>query len=99
MRRQRPTRRWPELWFEVPDSRRVFAVFEQPDLKATFAFTITAPAAWVVVSNSPAPEPEPIAGTDFATWRFAPTPLLSSYVTAIVAGPYVSTHSRGVGAK
>lgn len=35
--------------FEVPDSRRVFAVFEQPDLKATFAFTVTAPAAWKVV--------------------------------------------------
>ena len=36
--------------FEVPDSRRVFAVFEQPDLKATFTFTITAPAAWAAVS-------------------------------------------------
>src|SRR5690606_6715197 len=32
--------------FEVPDSRRVFAVFEQPDLKATFQFTVTAPSAW-----------------------------------------------------
>ena len=39
--------------FEVPDSRRVFAVFEQPDLKATFQFTVTAPAAWQVVSNEP----------------------------------------------
>jgi len=73
--------------FEVPDSRRVFAVFEQPDLKATFQFTITAPSAWEVVSNSPTPEPEKIDGW-FSTWRFAPTPLLSSYVTAIVAGPY-----------
>ncbi|MCY7412424.1 MAG: aminopeptidase N, partial [Salinibacterium sp.] len=43
--------------FEVPDSRRVFAVFEQPDLKATFQFTVTAPERWVVVSNSPAPVP------------------------------------------
>ena len=34
--------------FEVPDSRRVFAVFEQPDLKATFQFTVTAPASWKV---------------------------------------------------
>ena len=39
--------------FEVADSRRVFAVFEQPDLKATFAFTVTAPAHWTVVSNYP----------------------------------------------
>lgn len=73
--------------FEVADSRRVFAVFEQPDLKATFTFTVTAPAHWTVVSNSPTPEPTPAAeGT--ATWAFDPTPVLSSYVTAIVAGPY-----------
>ncbi|MCU1512922.1 MAG: aminopeptidase [Microbacteriaceae bacterium] len=72
--------------FEVPDSRRVFAVFEQPDLKATFQFTVTAPAAWQVVSNQPTPQPT-LAG-DSATWAFEPTPRLSSYVTAIVAGPY-----------
>ena len=41
--------------FEVPDSRRVFPVFEQPDLKATFAFTVTAPASWQMISNSPTP--------------------------------------------
>ncbi|MBD8102659.1 aminopeptidase N [Plantibacter sp. CFBP 8775] len=73
--------------FEVPDSRRVFAVFEQPDLKATFTFTITAPAAWQVVSNSPTPEPVP-AHDGAATWSFAPTQRISSYITAIVAGPY-----------
>ncbi|MCU1637601.1 MAG: aminopeptidase [Microbacteriaceae bacterium] len=79
--------------FEVPDARRVFAVFEQPDLKATFTFNVTAPAAWEVVSNSPTPIPEPVAGTSAATWRFAPTPVLSSYVTALVAGPYAVTRS------
>ena len=79
--------------FEVPDSRRVFAVFEQPDLKATFQFTVTAPAAWKVVSNSPTPEPSP-AGADTATWTFAPTPRISSYITALVAGPYESVFSE-----
>ncbi|MDD9205908.1 aminopeptidase N, partial [Georgenia sp. 10Sc9-8] len=75
--------------FEVADSRRVLAVFEQPDLKATFTFTVTAPAHWTVVSNSPTPEAEPAAGRpDAATWHFAPTEVLSSYVTAVVAGPY-----------
>lgn len=78
--------------FEVPDSRRVFAVFEQPDLKATFQFTVKAPANWQVVSNQPTPEPEvstsSTTGHDEATWTFAPTPILSSYVTALVAGPY-----------
>ena len=73
--------------FEVADTRRMFAVFEQPDLKATFAFTVTAPEHWQVVSTSPTPEPVP-AGAGTATWTFAPTPVLPCYVTAIVAGPY-----------
>ena len=89
--------------FEVPDSRRMFAVFEQPDLKATFAFTVTAPAHWVVVSNYPqVGEPEAVEGgtnrnggvdQGTATWTFETTPRLSSYVTAIVAGPYHHEHS------
>jgi aminopeptidase N len=72
--------------FEVPDSRRVFAVFEQPDLKATFQFTVTAPARWQVVSNQTTPEP--VVDGENGTWTFAPTPVLSSYITAIIAGPY-----------
>ena len=70
--------------FEVPDSRRMFAVFEQPDLKASFTFTLTAPAHWEVVSNSPTPEP--VDAHDGAkTWAFSPTPRISSYITALVA--------------
>ena len=72
--------------FEVPDSRRMFAVFEQPDLKAEFTFTVTAPARWQVVSNSPTPEPR--VDGDIATWAFPPTTRISSYITALVAGPY-----------
>lgn len=79
--------------FEVPDSRRVFAVFEQPDLKATFQFTVTAPAEWKVVSNSPTPSPV-AAGDGTATWTFEPTPRISSYITALVAGPYEVTTSE-----
>jgi len=83
--------------FEVADSRRVFAVFEQPDLKATFAFTVTAPAHWTVISNSPAAaDPEHVPGvinangrdTGARRWVFAATPPISSYITAVVAGPY-----------
>ncbi|XPP25739.1 MAG: aminopeptidase N [Leucobacter sp.] len=77
--------------FEVPDSRRVFPVFEQPDLKATFAFTVTAPARWQVVSNQPTPDPQPAgerAGEELAVWAFEPTPVMSSYITALIAGPY-----------
>jgi aminopeptidase N len=84
--------------FEVPDSRRVFAVFEQPDLKATFSFTVTAPAAWEIISNSPTPEPVSAGtsadGVALATWVFAPTHTISSYITALVAGPYAVVRSE-----
>ncbi|HYI34170.1 MAG TPA: aminopeptidase N [Glaciibacter sp.] len=78
--------------FEVPDSRRMFAVFEQPDLKATFRFTVTAPAAWEVVSNSVTPEPTD-AGNGTKTWAFEPTKVMSSYITALIAGPYAVVRS------
>ena len=73
--------------FEVPDARRVFASFEQPDLKATFQFTVTAPEGWTVISNSPTPEPVD------RVWTFEPTPRISSYITALIVGPYHSVHS------
>ncbi|MFI9251670.1 aminopeptidase N [Streptomyces sp. NPDC053069] len=73
--------------FEVPDARRVFASFEQPDLKATFQFTVKAPEGWTVISNSPTPEPKD------NVWAFEPTPRISSYITALIVGPYHSVHS------
>ena len=79
--------------FEVPDSRRMFAVFEQPDLKATFSFNITAPSYWKVVSNSPTPEPHELR-EGVSVWNFAPTPRISSYITALVAGPYVEVNDE-----
>ena len=84
--------------FEVPDSRRMFAVFEQPDLKATFRFTVTAPSHWDVISNSPTPEPvaagDLTEGSPRSTWSFEPTPRISSYITALIAGPYQSVRSE-----
>ncbi|MEY9930586.1 aminopeptidase N [Catenulispora sp. GP43] len=79
--------------FASPDSRRAFAVFEQPDLKATFAFTVRAPETWQVFSNSPTPESqsqsEPHShGDGAAVWVFEPTPRISSYVTAVAGGKY-----------
>lgn len=74
--------------FEVPDARRVYTVFEQPDLKADFTFTVTTPADWKVFSNSPSPEPEITGDGTAAIHRFTPTEKISSYLTAIVAGPY-----------
>ncbi|MFF3610482.1 aminopeptidase N [Streptomyces sp. NPDC002580] len=73
--------------FEVPDARRVFASFEQPDLKATFQFTVKAPSGWTVISNSATPEPKD------DVWVFEPTPRISTYITALIVGPYHSVHS------
>ena len=72
--------------FEVPDARRVFTTFEQPDLKATFTFTVTVPAGWKVFSNSATPEPE--MNESSWTYRFEETERISTYITAIIAGPY-----------
>ena len=73
--------------FESADARRMYACFEQPDMKATFALTVDAPAHWQVVSNSPTPEPTPVRD-GVMRWTFEPTPRISTYITALVAGPY-----------
>ena len=73
--------------FESADARRMYACFEQPDLKATFQLTVTAPDHWQVISNSPTPA-QHSAGNGTATWTFEPTPRMSTYITALVAGPY-----------
>ncbi len=74
--------------FEPADARKVFANFEQPDLKAAFTFHVTAPANWIVLSNQPAPEPEPAGRGGAGVWHFPPTPRISTYLTAVVAGEY-----------
>jgi aminopeptidase N len=74
--------------FAAAHARQVFANFEQPDLKATFAFHVTVQRQWIVVSNQPAAEPVPAAGGDAAVWHFEPTPRISTYLTAIAAGEY-----------
>ena len=73
--------------FEIADARRVYACFDQPDLKAEFQLNVTAPDYWQVVSNSPTPEP--IKGDlGLAEWNFEATPRIPTYITAICAGPY-----------
>ncbi|SEG87147.1 aminopeptidase N [Nonomuraea solani] len=82
--------------FETADAHRMYACFDQPDLKATFQLTVLAPAAWEVVSNAAAgnvtelPEATGRHGTVQAArrWEFPATPVMSTYITALVAGPY-----------
>jgi aminopeptidase N len=73
--------------FETADAKRLFACFDQPDLKARYTLTVTAPAGWKVVSNSAAEAVEEGEG-GAAVHRFATTPVLSTYLVALVAGPY-----------
>ncbi|WP_431044451.1 aminopeptidase N [Streptomyces sp. P1-3] len=82
--------------YEPADARRVFADFEQPDLKASFTFSVTAPADWTVLSNGEREGDPVLAGDAAATWRFVPTKPISTYITAVVAGPYhvVRDHYR-----
>ncbi|MDF2899232.1 MAG: aminopeptidase [Rhodococcus erythropolis] len=82
--------------YEPADARRVFACFEQPDLKAPFTFEVTAPDGWEVLSNQPATQTLSVDGAQRVT--FAPTLPISTYITAIAAGPYhrvASSWSRG----
>ena len=73
--------------FETADAKRMYTCFDQPDLKAEFTFTVTAPHDWEVVSNAPEESTEEGAGGSRIV-HFATTPRMSPYITALVAGPY-----------
>ena len=77
---------------ETFDAHRVYACFDQPDMKASYELSVTAPADWLVVSNM-APESTmaaaPASGEGEALrWHFPPTPVMPTYITAVAAGPY-----------
>ncbi|GAA1348601.1 aminopeptidase N [Falsarthrobacter nasiphocae] len=72
--------------YEPADCRRVFATFEQPDLKATYTLTLTGPRGWVLESNAPAAHREPFEDGDRVV--FETTATFSTYITTILAGPY-----------
>jgi aminopeptidase N len=73
---------------ETFDAHRIYACFDQPDLKATFELAVTAQDDWKVISNmAPDVAAEP-AGPGRTRWHFPPTPVLSTYITAVAAGPY-----------
>jgi aminopeptidase N len=71
---------------ETFDAHRVYACFDQPDMKASYELSVTAPAEWLVVSNM-APESTSQAAGGLR-WIFPPTPLIPTYITAVAAGPY-----------
>ncbi|MCW2879153.1 MAG: aminopeptidase [Sphaerisporangium sp.] len=82
--------------FETADAHRMYACFDQPDLKAAFELTTLVPGDWQVISNA---APDVVDDLDehrgrhgtlqtAKRWHFPPTPAISTYITALIAGPY-----------
>ena len=78
--------------------RKMYPCFDQPDLKATFTLTAIAPDHWSVISNNPVKEKAQLADKK-AKWSFTTTPRISTYITALIAGPYYSVTDQYVGKK
>ncbi|MER5644673.1 aminopeptidase N [Streptosporangium sp. NPDC002524] len=82
--------------FETADAHRMYACFDQPDLKASFELTVLAPSHWEVVSNAAPDAAEELpehrgrhgALQAAKRWHFPPSPVMSTYITALCAGPY-----------
>lgn len=76
----------------LDDVQRVFAAFDQPDLKSVFDLTVTAPEGWQVLANGVTED------LGAGRWRAATTPLISTYLVAVAAGPWhsVRTEHRGL---
>jgi len=73
---------------ETFDAHRIYACFDQPDLKARFEFTVTCPDTWLVISNMAPDVTAAPAGPGTHRWHFPATPPISTYITAVAAGPY-----------
>jgi aminopeptidase N len=73
--------------FEPYEAHRLFPCFDQPDIKATYALSVTAPAEWEVIHNSARISAGPAAGGR-KTHRFETTKPFSTYLFCIVAGEY-----------
>ncbi|MGW5878763.1 aminopeptidase N [Nocardiopsis terrae] len=74
--------------FETADAHRMFTCFDQPDLKSVFELTVYAPPSWEVVSNNAPDVEREAAGEGRVRWHFPATQVMSTYITALIAGPY-----------
>ena len=78
----------------MSEAPRVFACFDQPDLKAAFSVSVTAPPEWTVLGNGVA---HPVGERSAGRWECATTPPVSTYLVAVAAGPYHSVRSEHAG--
>ena len=84
--------------FETGDARQMYACFDQPDQKATFTISAITPKHWEVISNYEIDSVTDV-GSDSKKVQFKESQIISTYVTAIVAGPYQHVHDEYVGEK
>jgi aminopeptidase N/puromycin-sensitive aminopeptidase len=84
--------------FEATDARRAFPSFDEPEYKAVFTVTVTAPREMAAISNTAITSDSPGPGEAQHTVRFAPTPKISTYLVAIVVGDleYVEGAADGI---
>jgi len=82
--------------FEPFESHRLFPNFDQPDLKATYELTATAPAGWELISNSRVASRAP-APDGRERWQFERTQPFSTYLFALIAGPFYAVRSQHAG--
>jgi len=82
---------------ETAHIRKMYPCFDQPNLKATFTLSVLAPSHWEVISNNPVGEVREDGDAKF--WKFTTTPRISTYITALVAGPYYHVHDQYEGEK
>jgi aminopeptidase N len=74
---------------ETFDAHRIYACFDQPDMKASYELTVLAPQDWYVVSNmAPLAEGGLPQADGVRRWQFPPTPVMSTYITHVSAGPW-----------
>jgi aminopeptidase N len=66
----------------INNAGRVLPAFDQPDLKAVFKVSVSAPAGWKVAANGSLEE------HSSGEWRFAPTKRISTYLATLFAGPF-----------
>jgi len=78
--------------------RKMYPCFDQPDLKATFTLTAIAPSHWSIISNNPVKQKIELADNKSQT-SFTTTPRISTYITALIAGPYHCVTDKYVGKK
>ncbi|XP_016993881.2 puromycin-sensitive aminopeptidase isoform X1 [Drosophila takahashii] len=73
--------------FEATDARRCFPCWDEPAIKATFDITLVVPKDRVALSNMPVQKEDSLPD-GLRRVRFDRTPIMSTYLVAVVVGEY-----------